>query len=69
LVTSKEEKIMEEVKADEVTDPSLSQESWWADLKGELEEVDKSKRESSGSENINWWADLKNELSDLEEKK
>jgi hypothetical protein len=69
LVTPKEEKIMEEVKADEVTDPSLSQEAWWADLKGELEEVDKSKRESSGSENINWWADLKNELSDLEEKK
>lgn len=67
-VSAKEEKIMEEVKQDEVTDPSLSKESWWADLKGELEEQDKSKRESSGSDNIDWWADLKDELSAIEEK-
>jgi len=42
--SEKEEKIMAEVKQDEVTDPSLSRESWWADLKGELEVEDEKKK-------------------------
>jgi len=67
VVSAKEEKIMEEVKRDEVTDPSLSQESWWADLKGALDE--EKEKKSGPSENIDWWASLKDELSNIEEKK
>jgi len=55
------------VKKDDITDPSLSQESWWADLKSELTQEDVKKRETS-EDSVDWWSDLKEELSSIEEK-
>jgi len=66
-LSAKEEQIKEEVKKDDITDPSLSQESWWADLKSELTQEDVKKRETS-EDSVDWWSDLKEELSSIEEK-
>lgn len=52
---------------DNNSDPSLSQESWWAELKQEFSEDKKKKKETEGEE-TDWWANLKQELQELENK-
>jgi len=66
---TKSELIKEETAEDEITDPSLSQESWWAELKTEFTEQDKKKTEATGElESVDWWADLKSELENVDKK-
>jgi len=50
---------------DDHTDPSLSKESWWADLKTEFLDVDK-KKEAQEEDAGDWWGALKQELQDIE---
>lgn len=53
---------------DDHSDPSLSKESWWAELKSEFSEEDEKKKELAGEEAGDWWQDLKQELQDIETK-
>jgi len=53
---------------DNFTDPSLSKESWWSELKSEFTEADEKKKELAGDEAGDWWQDLKQELQDIENK-
>jgi len=52
----------------DTTDPSLSNESWWSELKSEFSEEDEKKKELAGTQESDWWSDLKAELQTIETK-